>query len=250
MIRTLAVNCAPILDCSKDDGKTPAETASDEMVMGAVRALCEFSLLVSQQNHSDLSLTALDDALKRFYKKKGAFRDQKMSKSAKAKVDEQLATESHQLREQKIHKIRAAMEVLVYGAEKVTTSKRRQFQVRLKIARQAATKWSEADRDRAIERLEREIHQMTPVKRKLFDKLFQHHQRQLLQEVGTKATGPRSTFAKKLAQMKTAAEEEVYGAVNMTADKREEFQVRLSDAETEATTWSIADTDRIVSQLE
>jgi len=91
--------------------------------MGAVRALCEFSLLVSQQNHSDLSLTALDNALKQFYKKKGVFRDQEMSKSAKAKVDEQLATESHQLREQKIHKICAAMEVQVYGAEKVTTSK-------------------------------------------------------------------------------------------------------------------------------
>ena len=64
--------------------------------MGAVRALCEFSLLVSQQNYSDLSLTALDDALKQFYRKKGAFREQKMSKSAKAKVDKQLATESHQ----------------------------------------------------------------------------------------------------------------------------------------------------------
>jgi len=73
MIRTLAVNCAPILDCSQDARKTAAETASDEMVMGAVRALCEFSLLVSQQNHSDLSLAALDDALKRFYKKKRAF---------------------------------------------------------------------------------------------------------------------------------------------------------------------------------
>jgi hypothetical protein len=36
----------------------------------------------------------------------------------------------------------------------------------------------------------------------------------------------------------------------MCADKREEFQVRLSNAETEAPTWSIADTDRIVSQLE
>jgi hypothetical protein len=36
MIRTLAVNCAPILDCSKDDRKTLVETASDEMVMGAV----------------------------------------------------------------------------------------------------------------------------------------------------------------------------------------------------------------------
>jgi len=91
---------------------------------------------------------------------------------------------------------------------------------------------------------------MTPVKRKLFDKLFQHHKQQLLQEVGTKATGPRSIFAKKLAQIKTAAEEEVCGAVNMTANKRVKFQDRLSDAETEATTWSLADIDHIVSQLE
>jgi hypothetical protein len=72
MIRTLAVNCASVLDCSKNDRKTRAETASDEMVMGAVRALCEFSRFFSQQNHSDLSRAALDDALKRFYKKKGA----------------------------------------------------------------------------------------------------------------------------------------------------------------------------------
>ena len=98
--------------------------------------------------------------------------------------------------------------------------------------------------------MEREIHQVTPAKRKLFDKLFQHHERQLLQEVGTKASGPRSIFAKKLAEMKTAAEEEAYGAVNMTADKRVQFQVCLSDGEIEATTWSIADTDRVVNQLE
>jgi hypothetical protein len=73
MIRTLAVNCAPILLCTKDDGKTAADTACDEMVMGAVWALCEFSLLVSQQYHSDLSLKALDDALKRLFKKKDIF---------------------------------------------------------------------------------------------------------------------------------------------------------------------------------
>jgi len=71
IIRTLAANCASILHCSKDHGKTLAETASDDMVMGAVRALCEFSVLVSQQNHSDLSLTALDNALTRFYKNCG-----------------------------------------------------------------------------------------------------------------------------------------------------------------------------------
>jgi len=50
--------------------------------------------------------------------------------------------------------------------------------------------------------------------------------------------------------MKTAAEEEVYGVANMTADKRVEFQVCLFSAETEATTWSIADMDYIENQLE
>jgi hypothetical protein len=123
MIRTLAVNCAPILDCSQDTGKTAAETASDKKVMVVVRALCEFSLLVSQHNHSDISLAALDVTLKRFYKKKGAFQDQKMSKSAKAKVDELLVKESHHLQEQTIHKIRAALEVQLYGVEKIPTSK-------------------------------------------------------------------------------------------------------------------------------
>ena len=50
--------------------------------------------------------------------------------------------------------------------------------------------------------------------------------------------------------MTTAAEEEVYEAANMTANKRVKFQIRLSDAETEATSLSIADTDRIANQLE
>ena len=73
IIRILAVNRTPILDGSRDAGKSAAETASHEMVMGAVRALSELSLPVSQQNHSDLSLAALDDALKQFYMMKGAF---------------------------------------------------------------------------------------------------------------------------------------------------------------------------------
>jgi hypothetical protein len=250
MIRTLAVNCAPILFCSKDDRKTVVETASDEIVMGAVRALCQFSLLVIQQDHSDQSLKALEDALKWCYQKKGIFRDQLMSKSVKAKVDDTLATESHQLHEQKIHKIRAAIEALVYVADKVSSTKHRQFHVRLNRARQAATTWSDVDCQKAIKRLEREIHQVTPAKCKLFDKLFQHHERQLLQEVGTESTGPRSIFSTQLALIKTAAEDEDYGAANMSADKWLQSQIRLSDVETEATTWSLADTELVTIQLE
>jgi len=165
-------------------------------------------------------------------------------------VDDLVATESHQSGEQKIHKIGAAMEALVYGAEKVSTTKHRLFQVRLNRARQAATTGSDADHQKAIERLEREIHQVTPAKRKLFDKLFQCHERQLLQEVGTKATGPRSKFPKHLGLKKIAATDEAYGAANMTGDKRLQIKIGLSCAETEATTWSLADTERVTYQLE
>lgn len=54
-----------------------------------------------------------------FVKKMGAIQEQTMLKSAEAKEDEQLPTESHQLREHKIHTICAAMGVQVYRAEKV-----------------------------------------------------------------------------------------------------------------------------------
>jgi hypothetical protein len=50
--------------------------------------------------------------------------------------------------------------------------------------------------------------------------------------------------------MMTAAKEEVYGALYITANKRVEFLAHLSDAEAEAASWCIADDDRIVSQLQ
>jgi septal ring factor EnvC (AmiA/AmiB activator) len=137
-------------------------------------------------------------------------------------VNEHLASESHQLRELKIHKIHASMAVQVDSAELITTLKRRQFQVCLSRAREAAPKWSEGDWERAIERLEHEIHQMSHVKWKL---------------------------AKQLARIKTADKEEIDGAVNTTTDKSWELQVNISDAETEPTTRSITDTDLIASQV-
>jgi hypothetical protein len=96
---------------------------------------------------------------------KGAFREQQMMKSVKDKVDELLAGESHQSREQKIHKIWASMEVQLYGAEKIAAAKQRQFPVRLNRAWQAATMLSDADWQRAIEQLELDIHHLTPAKR-------------------------------------------------------------------------------------
>jgi len=198
MIRTLAVNCGPILDYSQDTGITAAEIASNQMLVRAVRALCEFSLLVRQQTHSDRSLKALHDELMRFYQKKGIFPEQKFSKYAKAKVDELLACEFHQLCEEIIYTIHAAMKVLVYGAEQVSTTRHRQFQVHLNRAWQAATTWLEADHQMAIEQLEHWIHQVTPSKHKLLYKLSQPHERQLLQKVRTWVIGSWSKLAKDL----------------------------------------------------
>jgi len=90
MNRLLAVNCTPILDSTLDDRNTAVETASNEMAMGVVWALCEFALLVSWHNHLEQSLPALDNALMHCYKIKGAFQVEKMSNSAKPIVDELL----------------------------------------------------------------------------------------------------------------------------------------------------------------
>ena len=67
---------------------------------------------------------------------------------------------------------------------------------------------------------------------------------------GLRQPVPEAHSPKNLAQMETAAEGEAYGAVHMTANNRVQCQISISDAGTEAATWSIADTDRIVNQLQ
>jgi len=57
------------------------------------------------------------------------FSGTEMSNSVKAKADDLLSMESHHLHQQTIHKIRAAIVTLVYGAALVSTTKRRQYQV-------------------------------------------------------------------------------------------------------------------------
>jgi len=57
-------------------------------------------------------------------------------------------------------------------------------------------------------------------------------------------------FADELALTTAAAEDKSYGAANMTANKRLQFHIRLSNAETGATTWSMADAERVTNQIE
>jgi hypothetical protein len=168
----------------------------------------------------------------------------------KAKADDLLVQESHPLHKQKIHKIHTAMDAVVNGTEKYYTTKCMQFQVRLNRAWQAATTWSDADHLKSIEQLEGEIHQVTPAKHKYFDELLKRHEWQLLPEVGTNWTGRTPNFTQDLALLNDAADDEAYGAGNTSAHKRLQFQIRPSDVETEVTTWSLADTERVTNKLE
>jgi hypothetical protein len=77
--------------------------------MGAVWAFYYFSLLVSEQNHSDIFLEPLGDALKRFNQMMDIFREDIMSQSAKASVDDHLPMKAHQLGKYQIDMIQAAL---------------------------------------------------------------------------------------------------------------------------------------------
>lgn len=211
MITIQVVNYTPTLDCSQDAGETGTETACDEIVMGAGWALCEFSLPVSQQNHTELSLTALDEALKRLYKKKSDFRELKMLKSAKTKPDQLLDRESHQVQEQNIHKIRATMEIQLYGAENGTASKRSQFQVHVNRARQLATIWLDADWQWAIKRLERIFHQVTLNKPSCSTRYSNIMSNNRCRMLGLRQPVPEALMQKKKAQMRTATEKRLMG---------------------------------------
>jgi hypothetical protein len=50
--------------------------------------------------------------------------------------------------------------------------------------------------------------------------------------------------------MKTAAEDKAYVAADLTANKGVPFQICLSYAETQDTSWYLADTERLTKQVE
>jgi hypothetical protein len=63
-------------------------------------------------------------------------------------------------------------------------------------------------------------------------------------------TCSRSIFDKHIAQKKSADEAEAYGEAKITASNRLHIQISLSDAETDATTLSLADTKCVKIHLE
>jgi len=77
MIGTLVIKCDVALDSTMDNENIAVEIASNELVMGAVPALCEFSPHVSQENHSDISLKAQNDALMQFTRRRVLFNNRK-----------------------------------------------------------------------------------------------------------------------------------------------------------------------------
>jgi len=163
MIPMLAVNDTPILVRSNDNSRAAAETDSDVIVMWAEWVICEISDYNSNQNHSDLVLTATDNALRELNNRKGDFQVQKMKFSVKAWVDNPVAAESPQVSLQNICKIHPAMEIDVYGAETITKTKLMQCTMSQNNAWHVATTWWDADPQKAKEQLQHKIYRVKPV---------------------------------------------------------------------------------------
>jgi low affinity Fe/Cu permease len=73
IIQTLVVYYTPILVWSTHDRIIAVGNASNDMVLEAKWALCEFYLLVMQQNHCNLSFNRLDNALRQNLSDTGHF---------------------------------------------------------------------------------------------------------------------------------------------------------------------------------
>jgi hypothetical protein len=87
-----------------------------------------------------------------------------MSKTAETHVMNELKRESVRIREQKIVKIRVAVEAEVYGAHKINAAKRKQFQARLDHT-------EIDDRNSITDNLEREIYGITEAQQHLFKRI-------------------------------------------------------------------------------
>lgn len=89
--------------------------------------------------------------------------------------------------------------------------------------------------------MEHKIDQVIPDRPMLVIILFLQQDQQLFQEVRTNATGPRSIFPKQLDQMNNAIDYKSCRVANITPDNGVQYLICIFLAETDASTWSVAD---------
>jgi len=88
------------------------------------------------------------------------------------------------------------------------------------------------------------------VQYKLFNKLFQLHQLQLLQKVGTKPISSRSRISKTTCSNENCRKTFNLQGSNLNIIKHVQFQVYSSNAETGGTAWCTTDMDCTANPLE
>lgn len=232
MLRSLGAICAPLLS-SDSPGKTSTERASDIEVMKTIRALVEFTLLSRQRAHSQISLRYLEEALKRFYRCKVVFAQQRATAARRARLEKNYCTQATEAKEAAVEKFEASLQSQIYGA---TTAQRRIFRARLKKEIDLSRIWSAPAKALAERALDRSIFDATEMKRRRFEELYRDaHDRLVSQLRAGTSRGPKSKFARDLAQECLAVKTAVYGRSRVTAAATNEYEERLSVLEQQAT---------------
>ena len=214
MVRSLGAVCALLLS-SDVWGKTPSEQASDIEVMKTIRALVLFTLLSRQQAHLQISLKYLVEGLKCYYRCKVVFTPQRATAVRKGHLENDYSTEATETREEALTKFEASLQNQIY---KATAAERQIFRAHLKKEQELARIWSVPDRALVEQQLDQSIFAATKMMRRQFEELYHDVQGRLDSQLRAGAShGPKSKFARELAQEYFAIKTTVYGRSRVTS---------------------------------
>lgn len=174
IVRTVAANCTLIVVSSTEDANNAAGTASDNILLGAVQALCKYFLHFNKHNHSALFLAALDITLKQFIECRTFYRVENIE-VCKCENKDTVGNRIPSVQELKIPNSGAAIEVFENVAENLSTTKHIQFEIYLYMPQQPASQWSCTDSERLQDHYYYLMDNVILTKWDHCNKSFEHH---------------------------------------------------------------------------
>ena len=216
--------------------------------MKTIRVLVEFTLLSRQPAHSQISLKYLVEALERYYRCKVVFAPQRATAARKARLEKDYSTQATEAREEALTKFEASLQNQIY---KATAAERQIFRAHLKKELELSRIWSAPDRALVEQQLDQSIFAATKTKRRRFEELYHDAQDRLDSQLRAGASrGPKSKFARELAQECLAIKTAVYGRSRVTSAAIADYENQISMHEEQATNLTEDRQEQIYHRVE
>ena len=165
-------------------------------------------------------------ALERYYRCKVVFAPHRTTAARKARLEKDYSTQATEAREEALAKFEASLQSQIY---KATAAERQIFRVHLKKELELFRIWSVPDRALVEQQLDQSIFAATKTKRRWFEKLYHDVQDRLDSQLRAGASrGPKSKFARELAQECLVIKMAVYGRSRVTSAVIADYKKQIS----------------------